>query len=277
MTTRAIRHDSSVGDQVAPTQPLPGDHDVKAVDDILGALPAGMPPDHHDVQLARRGLRRIREDKQATNQELAAIKRIREAQEDEVRWRHYRSVPQRHYAEMSGLSPKSVLQQAATYGFPVQGRVIDLAAVVAHLHRFLTENAASLRGYARRAGLGTAQPGADENAEASSDERGSSDERLTLARARLKEMEVAQRMGLLIDREAVRRGMNTAAARLREAAIMLQRQYGADAGVIIEEALEEIERKMREMLSPPVVDEDGSMRESAEALEQDAALEGAEA
>ena len=91
-------------------------------------------------------------------QELAALKRIEKAQEEADRWRYYHSIPQKHWATMSGRQPKILAEQAGRYGLPFGGALIDLQALAKAFHDFLAANAASLAQAIPGIGLNTPLP-----------------------------------------------------------------------------------------------------------------------
>jgi hypothetical protein len=67
-------------------------------------------------------------------------------------------------------------------------------------------------------------------------------ERLRLANAELKELELSQRRRDLIPRRQVHQGFGLVASILRRAGEILQKQFGRDAHAVIEEALNDADR-----------------------------------
>ena len=75
-----------------------------------------------DRELAAEALRRRQAGQRPTRRELAALRRVEKARDDELRWQHYRTIPQKHWREMSGRQAKVINEQAATHGIPFAGR-----------------------------------------------------------------------------------------------------------------------------------------------------------
>lgn len=71
-------------------------------------------------------------------------------------------------------------------------------------------------------------------------------ERFREARANLAELDLREREGELVDRETVHTGVVAIAGLVRSAGEQLQRQYGADAQAILDDALDDAEREIQE-------------------------------
>lgn len=153
------------------------------------------------------------------------------AAEEETRWSYYRTIPKRHWLEMSGRQAKVVNEQAARYGLPFGGPVINLAAVARALHDFLAKHKHVL---AREEQVG---------------EAGSLEEwrheRMQLAR-----LDRLEREGQLVPREAARQAFGVAASVLRQAGEQLQRQFGRDAHAILSEALDDAAEAISALFGP---------------------------
>jgi hypothetical protein len=94
-----------------------------------------------DAGLAEKARARIREGGTPTSRQVAALKRVEKLEEERLRWIHYRTIPKKHWREMSGRPAKVLLDQAKRYGLPFDGRVVDLPALARALHDFLAKNA----------------------------------------------------------------------------------------------------------------------------------------
>jgi hypothetical protein len=110
-----------------------------------------------DRDLALAALHKRQAGVTPSRREAAALARVEAQQEEARRWAYYRSIPQKHWREMSGRQTKVLHDQAELYGIPFGGATIDLPAVARRLHDFLAEHAqvfAALRTPAGSAGGG---------------------------------------------------------------------------------------------------------------------------
>ena len=107
--------------------------------------PPPSPAEQAERALVSEAIRKIGRGGTPAAQELAALKRWEKRKEEDARWRYYRSVPAKHYKEMSGRGARVLIDQAATWGMPVSGAVIDLTAVVRWMHDFIADNSRRLR------------------------------------------------------------------------------------------------------------------------------------
>ena len=195
-----------------------------------------------DRELAASALDKRRRGQKPSGVELAALKRIERAREEEQRWEYYGSIPKKHWLEMSGRQTKVVNEQASRYGIPFGGRSIDLPAVVKALHDFLATNARKL---AAGDGDDPLMAGASTPAL----------ERYRLARAKLAELELEQREGNVLLRDVLHEGFGEIASMLRRASERLDRQCGREAYEILDEALTNAERKFDSLVATPTADD----------------------
>lgn len=149
--------------------------------------------------------------------------------EEKRRWEYYRSIPQKHWREMSGRQAKIINEQADRYGLPFDGATVDLPAVVKALHNFLADNAQRLAAPEREK-----YDPADELRK----------ERVAMARLNRLERERE-----LIARDAVREALDRLAVVYRSAGETLQRQFGNEALAILNEGLEDAERVVLEFFA----------------------------
>ena len=131
---------------------------------------------------------------------------------------------------MAGRQVKVINQQGATYGLPLEGRTIDLPKFVRTFHDFLAVNARKLC--------------RDDDAMLAGDSSSAALEDYRRERAKLARLERQEREGTLVQRDQVREGLGRIAAVLRVAGESLQRQYGAAAGQLLYEALDDAEREI---------------------------------
>jgi len=138
---------------------------------------------------------------------------------------------------MSGRQTKILHEQAERYGIPFGGRTISLPEVAKGLHDFLAAN---------KHKLAAADEPIDPLLNGPPTE---ALERLRLANAQIAELELARRHGALVEREAVRTGLSQIAGILRSAGDSLQRQFGPEAHIILEEALGDATAMMEKLFS----------------------------
>jgi hypothetical protein len=77
-------------------------------------------------------------------QERAALKRHEREKEERLRWQFYKTIPQKHWRQMSGRQTKVLREQEERYGLPLGGPTVNLPALARALHDFLAENALKL-------------------------------------------------------------------------------------------------------------------------------------
>ncbi len=180
--------------------------------------------------LAAAAIAKIQRNQTPTAQERSALKRLEKAQEEKRRWQYYRSIPKSHWREMSGRSPRVLIDAADRHGFPYptgQKTAIDLPAVVKWLHDFLAKNAQRL-----------SAPHTDDPLLAGSNSPAL--ERYRLARAAREELELAARRGDLLDVDELLTWYDSeVAAPIRRSLEALQSQFGPAAVQVVSKALDQ--------------------------------------
>jgi len=172
-------------------------------------------------------LRRQRSGEKTNREQQAAAKRYEKREEENKRWAFYKTIPQKHWLEMSTRPAKVVNEQAARYGIPFSGKVVDLPAVVFALHEFLAKNAAKL------ARVDDEDPFlSGNNSPALEDYR--------RQKAELAKLELKERQGELLSRERIHESFGRGAHIIRQAGDVLRRQYGNDAQAILNHALDDL-------------------------------------
>jgi hypothetical protein len=184
-----------------------------------------------DKRLAADALTKRKAGKKPNVQEARALIRYERSVEEENRWHHYHTIPQKHWREMSGRPAKVINEQAERYGIPFGGRIVDLEAVVKALHDFLARNQ-------RR--LAVPEDGDPLLANGNS----AALERYRSSAAELKALDLASRKNELIPREHARNGLARIASILRNAGDSLQRTCGDEALKILNEALDDAQREI---------------------------------
>ena len=182
-------------------------------------------------ELAQNALRKRREGKTPTHREAIALARVQRAQEETLRWQFYRSIPQKHWREMSGRQTKQINEQAARYGIPFGGKTIDLPEVVLKLFDFLAANAIKL---AKVEGddellLGPGTPWLEE---------------LRKETAKIKKMDRLERERTLLPRDEIHEALGLMAAILRNLGETLQRLHGPAAQQLLNDALDDYQREI---------------------------------
>jgi len=180
-----------------------------------------------DKDLAAQAARKLMSGQQPTAEERAALRRHERHQEELRRWQYYESIPQKHWRRMSGRQTKVLAEQADRYGLPFGGRTVNLPKLVRALHEFLAANARK---------LAADDDMMDAGAEALQQYR--------KERARLARLDRLARERTLVSRENVRDGLGRIAHLLRAAGEALQRQYGKEAGELLDEALDDAQREI---------------------------------
>ena len=178
-----------------------------------------------------RAYRKVIEKADLTRAEREALQRHEKAKEEKLRWQFYRSIPQKHWREMSGRQTKVLHEQADRYGLPFGGATVDLPAVVRALHDFLADNALKLARDDDDPLLtgGTSSPAL---------------ERYREERAALAKLDRLERERSLIPRDRCREALGRIAAILRGAGDALGRQFGSGATDLLYEALDDATREV---------------------------------
>ncbi len=168
-----------------------------------------------------------------SRREQQAVKRFERRREERLRWRYYRSIPQKHWRAMSGRHPKVLKEQAARYGLPFGDKTVDLTKLAPALHDLLNRCGPLL--VAETSGTDTPSAAL---------------ERYRAERAALARLDRLEREGALLPRDQVRTVLLRIAALLREAGETLRRDFGEAAADIVREALEEAGREIERTFGP---------------------------
>jgi len=154
------------------------------------------------------------------------------------------SIPQKLIREFTrtterprGYQSKQINEQAERYGLPFGGETWDLEALLRALFEFLSKISPH---YQRWLDGGGDLPGSRETP---------SLERGRMAKAELAELQLEERRGLVIPRTDIHEGLLEFAQALRDAADRLQRQHGADAFEILDDAITSGEAAVERVLA----------------------------
>ena len=182
-----------------------------------------------DREQASDCLRKRKLGQKPTRQEVAALRRVEQRQDDESRWRHYDSIPKRHWAEMSGRSRQIIIDHAKRHGFPTADRTISLPNFLRYLYDWLAKNSRKLH----------APETEDEMLIGSGNANSPALERFRSIKADLAAHELREKEGDVIDSGKIRQAHGQMASVLRSASDSLQKQFGPEAHRILDDALEE--------------------------------------
>jgi hypothetical protein len=185
-----------------------------------------------DQELAKRAYQKLMAGQQPTAEEKAALRRFEKDKEESRRWEYYRSIPQKHWRQMSGRPTQVINSQAERYGIPFGGAKIDLTKVVKALHEFLAVNAQKL---------------ASDDELMQGDASSPALERYREERARLAQLDRLEREHVLVQRDQVREGLGRIASIIRTAGDTLQRQFGPDAAEILLDSLDDAEQEIERL------------------------------
>src|SRR4051812_40675267 len=92
------------------------------------------PYDAKFIKLVQTAVAKKRAGQKLKRDELRAIERYQRDEDEKARRRAYAAIPKKYWVDWSGRDYRALLNQAATYGLPVSGQTIDLAAVVRWIH-----------------------------------------------------------------------------------------------------------------------------------------------
>jgi hypothetical protein len=146
--------------------------------------------------------------------------------------RDCRRLPRRDWCAWSGRQPKILNEQAVRYGLPIAGPTIDLPSLARWLHDFLAAHAGA---------LARGDPAHDDAAALALRERTAKTRRIELA--------LERDLGLWLPREEVHDGLSRISAVLRACGESLQRQCGAAAVKILNDALDDAQRELDRLAS----------------------------
>jgi hypothetical protein len=78
----------------------------------------------YDRRLAAEAVRKMARGEPLTVREQTALKRYEKERDENLRWKHYASIPQKHWRRMSGRQTKVINEQAVLYGIPFGGPTV---------------------------------------------------------------------------------------------------------------------------------------------------------
>ena len=168
-----------------------------------------------------------------TREEQGALKRFENDREERLRWQYYKSIPKKHWRQMSGRQAKVINEQAARYKLPIDGPTIDLPAFVEAFHDFLSRNAQRL-----------AQ---EDDSLLRSAQTSPALEKYREERARIAELDRMEREGELLPLDMVQEAHNRIGMLTRRAIERVEIRYGKDAAQIFLDMLDDCDRELEEL------------------------------
>ena len=191
----------------------------------LAALPA-----MERQELAAAYGKLLRKEK-LSRREQSALAKFERDREERLRWQYYGSIPKKHWQRMSGRQVKVLNEQAARYGLPIGGPVIDLSKFVAafhdflarHAYRFASEDDDLLRSGGHSPAL----------------------ERYREEKALIARLDRLEREKELVSAKEVEKFCNWFADRIRNAAELVGRRFGDEALAIYTDALDDCQQMIQ--------------------------------
>jgi len=193
---------------------------------------APSPSEHIDRKLASDALSKMKRSEVPNARESSALKRIEKDREEKLRWQYYRSIPKKHWQEMSGRQIKVINEQGERYNLHLAERQIDLPKFVRAFHDFLAANSVKL------------STETDPLLAAGGDSVGL--ERYRTARASQEEIKLEQMRLNYIPRDEVEQGLIDFSRHVRRAGDTLERQFGHEAAEVLLTALDDAERAWKD-------------------------------
>ena len=238
-----------VSDDVPESEPAASDDgDQDQGDDAIPEVSQrSSGADGLDRKLAADAYKKVMAGQTLTSRELSLLRRLEKDKEERLRWQYYSSISQKHWTQMSGRQAKVLIEQQQRYDLPLGGKTIDLTKLARAFHDFLADNAHKLSKDDDELMQGNGSPALERYRE----------ERAAMAR-----LDRLEREGSLINRDDARQAMGRIASILRGAAEMLQRDFGAEAGEVLIEALVDAEREIQQAFGDPAGEQDAGVADS---------------
>lgn len=181
--------------------------------------------------LAQSALRKRQTGATPNSRETAALRKYEKKREEQQRWQFYRSIPKKHWREMSGRQAKILNEQAELYGAPIGEATIDLPAFVRWFHKFLATNGRKLLSD-------------DPDDPMLSGENSPALEKWREEKWKLARFDRLERAQILLPRQKVHDALNSMASILRTLGEKLSKRYGDEAHTMLDEALSDFEREI---------------------------------
>lgn len=191
-----------------------------------------------DEQRATTAAEKLGRGETPTKTELAAYERQKRIREERALRLLIKSVPKKLYCQITGRQPKVVNEQADRYGVPLRGDTIDVGNVLEWLHDFLAKHGRTILAQSPDDLLleGASQQLKDAYVREQIKEKA--------AKAKLAELDLAQRSGELVLAAEIHDHLTRFASILRRTGEALQRRFGPDAQRILDKGLDDCDREI---------------------------------
>jgi hypothetical protein len=188
-----------------------------------------------DRELVKRAYQKYMANEELSAAERAALKRYEREKEERQQWRHYTSIPQKHWRQMSGRQTKVLQEQAERYDLPFGGATVNLPELVRKLHNFLAANALKLSREDDLLMQGAPSPALEDFRR----------ERATMAR-----LDRLERENQLIPRDQARQVLGRMAMIQRSGGEGFGKQYGPAALAMFNEILDDLAQEVDRFFGP---------------------------
>lgn len=166
-----------------------------------------------------------------TKSEISLVKKYDEITAESNREDAFLNLPKGIYCKLSGRQQKVIDEQAVRYGLAIDGSKIDLYQVLKKFHDILAEWGPTINEL--------------QGAEGSlRTEKLRREIELLEKRSRLIEIDIKNKQDEFIDRNTLRVRMEWLANKLRTVSERLGKRFGADAQVLLNHALSQIEEEL---------------------------------
>lgn len=200
--------------------------------------------DQIDRDLAREAIKKRQSGETPSPREAAALRKIERASEEERRWEYYRTIPQKHWKEMSGRQTKILQEQAELHGIPFAGKTIDLPTVVKAIHDFFARNKFKL-----------ASNGVDDPLLAGGNSPALEEYRRY--RAGQEKIKLSEMEKNFVEKSELHSALLPVFLDIRRAQENLQLKFGNEAGAIIGDVLDDAQAKFSKILNDDDIDPNG--------------------
>lgn len=177
-----------------------------------------------DRELAAEAIRKRQTGETPTARETAALGRIEKAAEEQARWDHYRTIPQKHILQLTGWQTKNLQDVQRRYGLPVAGRETDL-------ERFFPALRDLLKAFSKL------KPQEEEKRDPEALER------LRGVKIRLAELELARLQGGMVSLEEVHAAFSLMGMMLRNAGTVIEKM-SPESAQVLRETWDDCEREL---------------------------------
>ena len=167
--------------------------------------------------LAQRGRAKLADGGEPTAREAAAMSAMDDAEASDLRWSILSKIPKSVYLDMADRDGSQLNRQGDRYGLPLRGKTVNMIALVKAFHDLIADRDAGRSG----------EP--------------SPQDELARIKAEHARMDLEERRGNLLNREAIAEVLGQWASRLRRAGDLMQRKFERAAFEVLDDALKDCE------------------------------------